>query len=198
MEAERQVGVARIDATLAFGEYDGAAYGGKPVATGEATYASKPELGIFTRTRSRRASSSLPTRSSASGRSGSPASPSFQDAYQRLGFGATAQYHKLEFQGEQWYGHDGDADGVGGQITSSGGYARLRYFPIPHAYLALRYDTSANPYIVRDFVEYGAFQLYDMRFLIQNVHAIGTGRNALGGALTIGFPPSLNVSGSPK
>jgi hypothetical protein len=198
LEAERQVGATRIDATLAFGEYDGAAYGGKPVATGEATYASKPELGIFTRTAVAKNVEFFTDSLFGQRAIGVTGQPKFQDAYQRLGFGATAQYHKLEFQGEQWYGHDGDADGVGGQITSSGGYARLRYFPIPHAYLALRYDTSANPYIVRDFVEYGAFQLYDMRFLIQNVHAIGTGRNALGGALTIGFPPSLNVSGSPQ
>ena len=115
--------------------------------------------------------------------------PVFQDAYQRLGFGVDANYkHKLELQAEQWYGHDGDADGFGGQITSSGGYARLRWFPIPHAYLAFRYDAAANPYIVRDWVGYAGAQIYDFRLLIQNVHTIGSGKNFLGGALTVGFP----------
>jgi len=198
LDVERQVGVAKIDATLAFGEYAGSAYGGKPLATGEATYASRPELGLFTRIPVVKGVEFFTDSLFGERAIGVTGQPVFKDAYQRLGFGATAQYHKLDFQAEQWYGHDGDADGVGGQITSSGGYARLRYFPIPHAYLGFRFDSAANPYIVRDWVGYGAFQLYDMRFLIQNVHAIGSGRNALGGALTIGFPPSLKVGGSPQ
>jgi hypothetical protein len=191
LEAERQVGVAKIDATLAFGEYAGSAYGGKPVATGEATYAARPELGLFTRVPVYKGVELFTDSLFGQRAIGVTGQPVFQDAYQRLGFGADAQYRKLDFQAEQWYGHDGDADGVGGQITSSGGYARLRYFPIPHAYLAFRYDAAANPFIVRDWVGYAAAQIYDFRLLIQNVHTIGNGKNFLGGALTVGFPGSL-------
>ena len=190
-DVERQVGVARIDGTLAFGEYSGSAYGGKPVATGEATYASRPELGIFTRVPVATGVELFSDTLLGQRAIGVTGQPVFQDAYQRLGFGADAHYKKLDFQAEQWYGHDGDADGVGGQITSSGGYARLRWFPVPHAYLAVRYVAAANPYIVRDWVGYAGVQVYTMRFILQNVHTIGSGKNYLGGAMTIGFPGPL-------
>jgi hypothetical protein len=193
LDVERQVGVARIDGTLSLGTYNGAAYGGKPIATGEATYLAKPELGLYTRVPVAKGVEVFSDSLFGQLAIGVTGQPVFQDAYQRLGFGAHAQYKKLDFTAEQWYGHDGDADGVGGQITSSGGYARLKYYPVPHAYLGLRYDAAANPFIVRDMVEYGAVQIYSLRLLIQNVHTIGTGKDALGGAVTIGFPAPLKT-----
>lgn len=189
LEAERQVGVARIDGTVAFGEFDGAAYGGKPVATGEATYMGKPELGLFTYVPVYKGVEIFTDSIFGQRAIGVVGQPKFQDAYQRLGFGLNAEYKKFTLQAQQWYGHDGDADGLGGQITSSGGYVRLKYYPIPHAYLGFRYDSSANPFIVRDWVAYTGAQIWDFRILIQNVHTIGTGQNFLGGAFTIGFPP---------
>ncbi|MGZ3520278.1 MAG: hypothetical protein ACXWNK_15235 [Vulcanimicrobiaceae bacterium] len=49
VQAERQIGAIQTDLTLAFGEYKGSAYGGKPVPTGETTNAQTPELGLFLR-----------------------------------------------------------------------------------------------------------------------------------------------------
>jgi hypothetical protein len=193
LEAERQVGAARIDATLSFGDYGGSAYGGKPIATGESTYAAKPELGVFTRFPVRKGFELFTDSLFGQRAIGVTGQPVFQDAYQRLGFGAHAQKGKLDFLAEQWYGHDGDADGVGGQITSSAGYVRLKYYPVPHAYLGFRYDAAANPFILRDWVGYAGVQVYHFRILVQNVHTIGTGKDALGGALTIGFPGPLKI-----
>jgi hypothetical protein len=193
LEAERVVGVARIDGTIAFGEFKGAAYGGKPIATGESTYAAKPELGVFTRVPVAKGVELFTDSILGQRAIGVTGQPVFQDAYQRLGFGAHAAGRRLDFTAEQWYGHDGDADGVGGQITSSGGFVRLKYYAVPHAYVGFRYDSSANPFISRDWVAYAAGQIYNLRILIQNVHTVGTGKDALGGALTIGFPAPLKT-----
>ncbi|MBV8152216.1 MAG: hypothetical protein JOY59_11700, partial [Candidatus Eremiobacteraeota bacterium] len=46
IDAERNVGNARVVATASIGEFHGAAYGGRPIPTGETTYASQPELGL--------------------------------------------------------------------------------------------------------------------------------------------------------
>ena len=78
----------------------------------------------------------------------------FADLYERYGLLAHAGYGNLDFQAEQWYGDDHDADGLLTNQHSSGGYVRLKYYPIPHAYFGLRYDAYANPYINRDFVYY--------------------------------------------
>jgi hypothetical protein len=59
--------------------------------------------------------------------------------------------------------------------------------------LGLRYDASANPAIVRDWVYYFAFHITPhVRFLLQQVQTVG-GTSHFGGALTVGapWPPKL-------
>jgi len=114
--------------------------------------------------------------------------PGFDDAYDRAGVLAQLTRGKFEATGEQWWGHDDDADGFGTAIGSSGGYARLKYYVTPHAYLGVRYDAYQNPTIARDWVYYGAFMLLpDTRLVLQNVQTVG-GTGHFGGAITVGLP----------
>jgi hypothetical protein len=194
VEAERQVGSTRIDGTVAFGEYDGAAYGGKPVATGEATYAGRPELGLFATTPVLKGVDVFGDAMVGQRSIGVSGQPTFKDEYQRYGFGAEARDHGLDLTVQQWFGYDGDADGVGDAISSNGGFARLKYYPNPHSYVAVRYDVFSNPFINRDVVYYIGTQVTPhARVVLQDVHTIGTGKDALGGALTFGFPWPLKL-----
>jgi hypothetical protein len=193
IEAERQVGLARIDATLAFGEFKGAAYGGKPINTGEATYPGQPEVGVFATVPTLPGLDLLGTAMLGQRAITVQGQPQFQDAYQRYSFGLQTHGRKLDLTAQQWYGFDGDADGFGNSITSSGGFARLRYWLSAHSYAAIRYDTAANPFISRDVVYYvGTSFGTPARIVIQDVHQIGLGKNFLGGALTFGFPWPLH------
>jgi hypothetical protein len=194
MEAERQVGSARIAATIAFGEYDGAAYGGKPIATGEATYAGRPEVGLFVTMPATKGVDVFANGIVGQRSIGVVGQPVFADQYQRYGIGADAHRGKFELTAQQWFGYDGDADGVGDAIASNGGFVRLKFYPNPHAYLAVRYDAVSNPFITRDVVYYIGTQVtHHARVVIQNVHTFGIGKDALGGALTIGFPWPLKL-----
>jgi len=191
---ERTFGNLRVDGTIAVSSYQGAAYGGKPVATGENTWLSTPEFGLWLR-------QTLVQTNHAEADIGGTAlggtlgiQPSgrlpFADLYQRYGLLAHATYRDLDFQAEQWYGDDHDADGFLTNQHSSGGYARLKYYPIPHAYFGLRYDAYANPFINRDFVYYGAVQIAPFRFLAQEVQTPGQ-HPFFSGAITVAFPGPL-------
>lgn len=193
VQAERTVGAAVVDLTISTGEFKGAAYGGKPIATGETTSANAPETGIFLR-------APLGANVQAGGefltglRFIVPAGKAgFADAYTRRGVFARAQMRKLEVQAEQWWGRDANADGFGTALGSSGGYVRLKYYPTPHSYFGLRYDASANPFLQRDVTYYFAFQVTPhARLLLQQVQSIG-GPAHFGAAITVGapWPPKL-------
>ncbi len=112
----------------------------------------------------------------------------FADGYHRAGVLLHAVRSRFDFQAEQWWGRDADADGFGTIVGSSGGYARLKYYPNPHAYLAIRYDAFAVPFISRDIVYYGAFLVTPhVRLIVQQVQTI-PGPGHLGAALTVGAP----------
>ncbi len=185
---ERTVGATRVDLTVATGAFKGSAYGGKPIDTGETTWADAPETGLWVRTTP---FSGLEVGGEAlvglqhivpQGR------PSFDDAYRRYGLLARGVIHKWDLQAEQWWGGDSNADGFGTLVGSSGGYFRLKYYPTPHFYLAIRYDAAANPFIQRDVVYYFAFQVTPhARLLFQQVQTIG-GPGHFGGAFTIAVP----------
>jgi hypothetical protein len=192
-QIERTTGSTRFDFTVSTGEFKGAAYGGKPIATGETTSAAAPEVGFFVRgpvlgsveiggealTGERYI---VPT-------GGTP----FKDTYRRTGLLAHAAIHKWDIQGEQWWGSDYNADGFGSLVGSTGGYFRVKYYPTPHSYLGVRYDASANPIITRDFVYYFAFHITPhVRFLLQQVQNVG-GAGHFGGALTVGAPWPLKL-----
>lgn len=188
LQAERTVGPVVADLTVALGEYKGSAYGGKPVPTGESTSANSPEIGVFLR---------APLTSGfeiggnvvAGSRRIVPAGRnSFTDAYTREGFLAHVNFGKFDLQAEQWMGTDQNADGFGTNTASSGGYARLKYYLTPHAYLGIRYDAQATPFITRDMVYYVAFHVTPhARLLVQEVQPMN-GKAQLGAALTVGFP----------
>jgi hypothetical protein len=189
LDAERQVGLTRLMATFSGGEYQGSAYGGKPIATGEITSPAQPEVGLFSRTtvvkgldidtaallgeRKIRVAGSAP----------------FLDAYRRFGLGAHAQAAHFDVLLQQWYGLDRNADGAGDAIGSSGGFARLKYYVTPHAYFGARYDTAASPQALRDWVFYAATAVTPhVRVLLERRSVFGTPSATWEGALTLGFP----------
>jgi hypothetical protein len=193
VQVERTVGASTLDFTADLGEFKGAAYGGRPIPTGEISSARQPELGFFIRTP---IDDSLEVGGEAiegTRRIVQTAGNAFTDTYNRDGLLVHGVFRKFDAQAEQWWGSDTDVDGFGSSQTSSGGYARLKYYVSDHAYLGIRYDASANPIVTRDVVYYGAFQLLpDVRFLLQQVQPIG-GKPQLGAGITVGFPPPLKL-----
>lgn len=191
---ERTIGKLRADLTFAVGEFKGAAYGGKPVDTGETTYLSTPEVGLWLDQNvfeKRNAEFDVGSEFLEGTRHILPTGrDAFNDAYQRYGALAHASFGRVDLQAEQWWGDDHDADGFGTNQWSSGGYVRFKYYPVPHAYLGVRYDATANPFVTRDFTYYGAVMVAPFRFLVQEVAPIGVAGQhpTLGGAVTVAFP----------
>ena len=194
---ERTWGSLRADFTAAVSDFKGAAYGGKPIDTGETTSPAMPETALWL-------DNTFLNKGNFEFDAGGEAMngaqhivptgrDAFSDPYQRYGLLAHASYGKLDFQAEQWWGDDHNADGFGNNIWSSGGYARLKFYPIPHAYLGLRYDAQANPFVSRDFVYYAAGMIEPVRLLVQEVVPIGSPgqKPTLGGAMTVAFPGPL-------
>lgn len=188
IEVERRIGAVRLTSTVAFGEFKGAAYGGKPVATGVTSNAARPELGLFARVPVRsglelNADALVGERGIAVG-----ALPPFLDAYRRFGVGARLRVRRFELLGQEWYGLDHNADGAGNLVASSGGFLRLRY-NLPHAYLGARYDAAAAPSATRDLILYaGTHVTPHARVIIEHRTTIPGGTSTFGGALTVGFP----------
>jgi hypothetical protein len=139
---ERTFGNLRVDGTIAVSSYQGAAYGGKPVATGENTWLSTPEFGLWLRqtlVQTNRAEADIGGTALGGTLGIAPTGRlPFADLYQRYGLLGHATYGNLDLQAEQWYGDDHDADGFLTNQHSYGGYVRLKYYPIPHAYFGLR------------------------------------------------------------
>lgn len=193
VQIERTSGSVVGDLTVATGEYKGSAYGGKPLYTGETTSARSPEIGLFLRAPLRSGIDAgiewiFGTRWIVPAGSGG-----FADGYHRAGLMLHASRGRFDLQTEQWWGRDANADGFGTVLGSSGGYVRLKYYPTPHAYLGVRYDATASPFITRDVVYYAAFQVTPhARLLVQQLQAIG-GSGHFGVALTVGapWPPKL-------
>lgn len=193
LQIERTVGAARFDVTAALGEFKGAAYGGRPIPTGVISSAASPELGFFVRTPVARGIEIGGEAISGKRSIAATARPIFDDAYTRMGLLAHARIDRFDFQAEQWWGRDDDVDGFGTLQGSSGGYARLKFYPTLHSYIGIRYDAFANPFVTRDIVYYGAFHVTKhARLLLQQVQPIG-GKGELGGAFTIGFPWPANL-----
>jgi hypothetical protein len=170
LESERKLGQTNLALSVAFGEFKGAAYGGAPVDTGSRTVAADPELGLFadtplTKTIQVNASAIEGTRNILLVGKDRPGA---YDAYTRLNAGVrfTFLHDRLELQGQQWLGHDDNADGAGNPLDTSGGWVRLRYFATPHLFIATRLDAQANPIASRKLV------LYAGGFLTPHAHLI--------------------------
>jgi hypothetical protein len=194
LQAERTFGKLRVFTTASVGAFQGAPYGGKPVNTGESTWMKFPELSAWLRyTLAQTTKADFDVGASALGGTLgvlTTGKQPFADLYTRYGMLAHGSYGPLDLQAEQWYGVDHDADGLLSVIHSSGGYVRLKYYPIPHAYLGLRYDAYANPFITRDFVYYGAVMIEPFRILAQEVQSPEQ-HPYFSAALTIAFPGPL-------
>jgi hypothetical protein len=188
-EAERNVGAARVAATIAFGNATGSAYGGKPVETGRSESFAAPEFGAFARvplsdTVSVGVDALAGTRRIAV-LGGTP----FDDPYSRFGASLEAHRGRLELLTEQWYGRDTNADGSGGVLDSTGGFVRLRWRLGSHAFLGVREDASAAPGATRALLWYAeAHVTPHARVLIQQRRPIPGGPTSLGAALTVGIP----------
>ncbi len=191
LEAERRVGAATLLTTLAFGEFKGAAYGGKPVFTGATTIAARPEIGLYARVPVIDGLSLNAQLLDGSRKISLPGRTAFDDAYDRAGFGAEATFFgaRLELTLQQWLGRDDDPDGANGALDSSGGYARLKYFITSHAYVAARYDTAANPFAARTLLFYaGTLVGKHARVLLEERSNLIHGGPTLGGYFTVAVP----------
>ena len=192
LEAERDVGRARVAATAAFASYGGSAYGGAPLPTGETTAMQRPEVGLFARmplTGDLRVGVDALAGTRAIARTGAR---TFADDYERLGVNVAAQRGRFDLLAEQFYGRDLDADGSGGRIDSSGGYVRLRYAPTPHAFLGVRYDAAATPAATRELVWYAETHVTRHARLLLEQHRAFGGPTHLEAGLTVGFPWPLD------
>jgi len=192
LEAERTVGIARLAMTVAFGEFKGAAYGGKPVFTGAETVAQRPEIGLFASVPLARSGIVLDATVLDGRRSiALPGRSPFADAYERASFGARYRtlHDRFELSAQQWLGRDGNADGAGDALGSSGGYVRAKYYLMPHAYAAVRLDTAANPYPTRTLLQYvGALVGRHARVVLERRVNLGRGTPTFGGSFTIAAP----------
>ncbi|MDQ6929518.1 MAG: hypothetical protein M3126_02465 [Candidatus Eremiobacteraeota bacterium] len=189
LQLERVVGSTNLDVVLDTGEFKGAAYGGKPIATGVRTSADRPEVAAFAGTAIFE-NVDVSVGAIAGARRIAPVGRgSFADSYRRLQSGIHARWKKLDVQAEQWWGLDDNADGFGSALNSSGGYARLKYYPSRHLYVAARYDADAAPFAERALVLYAAGHVTPhARLLIERRQPLGGGRGVFGAALTVGFP----------
>ncbi len=162
---------------------------GKPVVTGRNESFAAPELGVFAR---------FPLGDDVHGGvdalAGSRSisvlgSPAFADPYHRVGASLEARRGRLELLAEQWWGRDQNADGVGGLIDSTGGFARLRWRLGTHAFVGIREDGAAAPAASRSLLWYAeAHVTPHARVLVQQRRPIPGGPTSLEGALTIGLP----------
>jgi mono/diheme cytochrome c family protein len=189
LEAERDVGTARVAATLAFGNATGSAYGGKPVETGRSESFAAPELGVFARfpiTGDVRVGIDALAGSRSIAVLGRPA---FSDPYRRVGTSLEARRGRLELLAQQWWGRDNDADGAGGIIDSDGGFVRLRWRLGQHAFVGVREDGAAAPAATRTLLWYAEGHVTPhARVLIQQRRPIPGGPTSLEAALTVGIP----------
>jgi len=189
LEAERDIGAARIAATVAFGNATGSAYGGKPVTTGRNESFAAPEFGVFTRFLIT-GDLQLGVDALAGSRSISVLGrPSFSDPYRRAGVSLDARRGRLELLAQQWWGRDENADGAGGLIDSTGGFVRVRWRLGAHAFVGLREDGAAAPAATRALLWYAETHVTPhARLVIQQRRPIPGGPTALDAALTIGAP----------
>ncbi len=192
---ERTFGNLRVDGTIAVSSYQGAAYGGKPVATGENTWLSTPEFGLWLRqtlVQTNHAEADI----GGTALGGTPRYPADRTSSLRRSLPAVRIARPRDLRRSRSSGRamvrrrPRRRRILDQPAFVDGGYVRLKYYPIPHAYFGLRYDAYANPFITRDFVYYGAVQIAPFRILAQEVQPPGQ-HPFFSGAITVAFPGPL-------
>ena len=144
----------RLDAHIGFSldEYHGAAYGAPTPPSDLIQTFAEPE--IFASLTERvvgdlrlgvlRLSGNRNFRSQSNG-------SAFSDRYYRDGIQGGWASNRFELAGQEVWGHDSNADGLGTPVTSSGGFVTFKYRPTGHSYVGVRYDAVANPFATRDW-----------------------------------------------
>ncbi|MBV8164497.1 MAG: hypothetical protein JOZ91_09530 [Candidatus Eremiobacteraeota bacterium] len=118
---------------------------------------------------------------------------SFSDRYYRDGIQAGWSNRHFSIDGQQLWGFDTNADGLGTGTASSGGFVTAKYYPTPHAYLGVRYDAAANPFATRDWDFYGAFApTVRSRLLLEYIRPINRpgAQTQLNAQLLFALPPA--------
>lgn len=124
---------------------------------------------------------------------------SFNDAYTREGVQASWTAARFELIAQQVWGRDTNADGFGNAQGSSGGFVTLKYRPIEHAYVGIRYDAAANPFAMRDIDYYAVFApTIHARVVLEHVQPIGPGFAQTNAQLLIALPFEGRGARGPK
>ncbi|MBV8171783.1 MAG: hypothetical protein JO219_07620, partial [Candidatus Eremiobacteraeota bacterium] len=124
---------------------------------------------------------------------------SFTDRYEREGVEVQWQWRRVDLYAQQLWGQDDDSDGFNHVTGSSGGFVTLKYYPVPHAYVGVRYDAVANPFVTRDFVYYLAFApTMHARFLIEQFQPVGPGFANTSAQILIALPFEGRNAKGPK
>ena len=117
----------------------------------------------------------------------------FSDRYYRDGIQGGWSSHRFSIVGQQLWGFDTDADGLGGSVASSGGFVTAKYYPTPHSYVGVRYNAVANPFATRDWDFYAAFApTVRSRLLVEFVQPINRpgAQTQLNAQLLLALPPA--------
>ncbi len=102
-----------------------------------------------------------------------PTGPGFSDRYYRDGIQGGWSNRQFTLVGQQLWGFDTNADGLGTSQASSAGFVTFKYYPTPHSYLGVRYDALANPFASRDWDFYGVFApTVSSRFVLEYLKPI--------------------------
>ena len=124
---------------------------------------------------------------------------SFTDHYERQGVELAWESPHVWLYAQQLWGRDDNPDGFNQVTGSSGGFVTLKYYPIPHAYVGIRYDAVANPFVTRDFVYYLAFApTMHARFVIEQFQPIGPGFANTSAQILIALPFEGRNAKGPK
>lgn len=118
---------------------------------------------------------------------------SFSDRYYRDGIQGGWSNRHFSIDGQQLWGFDTNADGLGNGIASSGGFVTAKFYPTPHSYIGVRYDATANPFAVRDWDFYGAFApTVRSRLLLEYIRPINRpgAQTQLNAQLLFALPPA--------
>lgn len=166
------------EASIAFDEYHGAAYGapappselaesfGRPELFGSYTYSwddglSLGGLGLDGK------------RDFVSRATGA----SYSDVFYREGIQGmwVSPDKRWNLLGQQIWGHDDDVDGFGTAAKFYGGFLTLKYRPTHNSYLGVRYDGAANPFAVRDLDYYAVWApTIHARLVLEELRPLGT------------------------
>jgi hypothetical protein len=189
-----------VEVALLFDEYHGAAYGVPAPPSNLAQSFAQPEVfatatlrvapGLYAGALGLDGARSFQSRTS---------SFAFTDHYEREGVQAHFESTRFSVFAQQIWGRDDNPDGFGTVTGSSGGFVTVKYYPLPHAYVGVRYDAVANPFATRDFVYYLAFApTMHVRLVVEQLSPVGAGFATTSAQLLFAIPFEGRNATGPK